>query len=159
VVTEPGVVRGFDQMHVRTTEGPHVLLFSADGAVSYRTSVALAEHYDAASVASAVRRDFAANGPPLVWRADRAKSHDAPAVRAVLDDAKVLLLHGPPRHPQYYAQLERQNREHRAWLDALGVLDPDALAVEAERMLETLNAAWPRCTLRWRTASAVWRER
>lgn len=29
-------------------------------------------------------------------------------------DYAVLVLHGPPHHPRFYGQLERQNREHRA---------------------------------------------
>jgi transposase InsO family protein len=159
LITQPGIVRGFDQMYVNTTSGRRVLLFSADGAVQYRTSVTLADSYDGTSVHGAVERDFAANGAPLVWRIDRAKQHEDPRVLALLDDAKVLLLHGPPRHPQYYAQLERQNREHRAWLDVLGLVTPDELEREAERMVDFLNGSWPRRTLDWKTASVVWHER
>ena len=159
VVSKPGVVRGFDQMYVETTAGMRFLLFSADGAVQYRTDVVLCERYDGTSVAAAVERDFRVNGAPLVWRVDRAKQHEDPRVLDVLAGNGVLLLHGPPRHPQYYAQMERQNREHRAWLDALGLLDPDELAREAERMVDFLNCSWPRRTLDWRTASVIWRER
>jgi cell division septum initiation protein DivIVA len=159
VVTKPGVVRGFDQMHVRTTDGPRFLLFSADGAVQYRTSVMQCEHYDGTSVHAAVARDFDKNGPPLVWRVDRAKQHEDPRVLALLEHEKVLLLHGPPRHPQYYAQLERQNREHRAWLDRRGLLAPEQLDREAEAMVDFLNGLWPRRTLDWKTASVVWQER
>ena len=159
VVTKPGVVRGFDQMHVNTSDGVRFLLFSADGAVQYRTSVMRCEHYDGTSVHAAVARDFAANGAPLVWRVDRAKQHEDPRVLALLDREKVLLLHGPPRHPQYYAQLERQNREHRAWLEQLGIPTADELEREAERMVDFLNGSWPRRTLDWKTASIVWRDR
>jgi transposase len=134
LVTRPGVVRGFDQMYVNTTAGVRFLLFSADGAVQYRTSVMHCEHYDGTSVHAAVERDFAANGTPLVWR-------------------------GPPRHPQYYAQLERQNREHRAWLEQLGTPDPAELARLAEQMRTALNEKWPRRTLDWKTASEVWSTR
>jgi len=159
VVTEPGVVRGFDQMHVHTNDGVRWLLFSADGAVQYRTSVAVAEHYDAVSVAAAVERDFGENGAPLVWRIDRARQHEHPLVLDVLERNQVLLLHGPPRHPQYYGQLERQNREHRAWLDALGPVDADDLEAHVQRMLAALNAAWPRRTLDWKTAAQKWNQR
>lgn len=159
LVTQPGVVRGFDQMYVNTTSGRRFLLFSADGAVQYRTSVMPCEHYDGTSVHAAVERDFAANGPPLVWRVDRAKQHEDPRVLALLAHEKVLLLHGPPRHPQYYAQLERQNREHRAWLDQLGTPDPAELALLAEQMRTALNEKWPRRTLDWKTASEVWSTR
>lgn len=158
-VTLPSVVRGFDQMYVPTTQGMRFLLFSADGAVQYRTSVLLAKHYDGASVAEAVERDFEQNGAPLVWRVDRAGQHEDPRVLALLREAKALLLHGPPHHPQYYAQLERQNREHRAWLEQLGVVDPGELAVAAERMRAALNGAWPRRTLGWKTATEVWNAR
>ena len=48
----------------------------------------------------------------LVVRMDRAKAHRAPRVTALLDAHKVLVLHGPPRYPRFYGQLERQNREH-----------------------------------------------
>jgi len=159
VVTKPGVVRGFDQMYVRTTDGVRFLLFSADGAVQYRTSVMQCERYDGTSVHAAVSRDFAANGAPLVWRVDRAKQHEDPRVLALLAREKVLLLHGPPRHPQYYAQLERQNREHRAWLERSGPLAPDELEHQAEAMVDFLNRSWPRRTLKWKTASVVWQER
>lgn len=159
IIAQPGVVRGFDQLHVRTTDGVRFLLFSADGAVQYRTSVMLTEHYDGTAVAAAVERDFAANGPPLVWRVDRAKQHEDPRVLDILERDRVLLLHGPPRHPQYYAQLERQNREHRAWLDAQGIVDADALATVAEEMRAALNGSWPRRTLGWKTPSEVWNAR
>lgn len=49
-------------------------------------------------------------------------------VAEVLRSHGVLLLHGPPRHLGYYGQLERQSREHRAWLTASGELDPRALS-------------------------------
>lgn len=135
------------------------LLFSADGAVQYRTSVFACEHYDGTSVTTAARRDFAANGPPLVWRVDRAKQHEDPRMLDLLDREKVLLLHGPPRHPQYYAQLERQNREHRAWLDELGCVSPDELEEAAKEMRKTFKDTWPRRILGWKTASAVWNAR
>ena len=159
VVTKPDVVRGFDQMYVHTTDGMRFLLFSADGAVQYRTSVMPCERYDGTSVHAAVERDFDANGAPLVWRVDRAKQHEDPRVLALLERQKVLLLHGPPRHPQYYAQLERQNREHRAWLEQLGTPNPNELALVAERMRTALNEKWPRRTLDWKTASEVWNTR
>jgi hypothetical protein len=127
--------------------------------VQYRTSATAAEHYDGANVAHAVEHDFQEHGPPLVWRADRARSHQTDEVGEVLRYYGVLLLHGPPRHPQFYGQLERQNREHRALLDALGLLDPDDLPVACDRVLHALNNLWKRPTLAWRTANDVWNER
>jgi hypothetical protein len=159
VVTTPGVVRGFDQMYVQTTAGQQLLLFSADGAVPYRTSVLRTESYDGASVATAVAEDFARHGAPLVWRADRHRSHDTPEVRAVLEAHGVLRLSGPPRHPAFYGQTERQNREHRAWLDALGVVDPDVLDDACGAMLDALNRSWKRPTLDWRTSHEAWLSR
>jgi hypothetical protein len=159
VVTTPGVVRGFDQMYVETTQGQQLLLFSADGAVPYRTSVLRTESYDEASVAAAVAEDFARHGAPLVWRADRHRSHDTPEVRAVLEAHGVLRLSGPPHHPGFYGQTERQNREHRAWLDALGIVDPDVLDDESRVMLDALNCSWKRPTLDWRTSHEAWLSR
>jgi transposase len=158
-ITHPGVIRGFDQLHLATTRGPRVLLFSGDGAVQYRTSVTATEHYNGANVAYAVENDFRENGPPLVWRADRARSHQTEEVGEVLRHYGVLLLHGPPRHPQFYGQLERQNREHRAMLDALGLLDPDDILAVCDRIRHALNNLWKRPTLGWRTANDVWNER
>ena len=158
-VTRPGVVRGFDAVHVRTTAGTAYVLPSADAAVPYRTSVAVTTRYDGDSVARAVEEDIGKHGAPLVWRVDRASAHRCPQVGEVLARHGVLVLHGPPRHPSYYGQLERMNRDHRGWLDALGLLDPELLAEEVERMRVTLNAVLPRRSLQWRTAQQVWGQR
>lgn len=153
VTVPPGVVRGFDAIDV----GGVPVLVSADGAVPYRTSAHVAERYDSASVAAAVAEDFARNGAPLVWRVDRWKAHVTDEVLAVLREHQVLLMHGPPRHPRFYGQLERQNREHRAWFDAMeaGV----DLQRECEAMKEAFNELVPRRTLGWRTAGEAWRAR
>jgi transposase len=155
----PGVIRGFDAVHVRTTVGRAYVLPSADAAVPYRTSVAVSPTYDGDSVARALDEDVGRNGAPLVWRVDRASVHRCPQVRELLESHGILVLHGPPRHPRYYGQLERMNRDHRGWLAALGPLDLELLAEEAHRMLAALNAAVPRRSLGWRTAGEVWRER
>jgi transposase len=158
-VTTAGVVRGFDQMHIATVAGPRVLLFSGDGAIQYRTSVAVTESYDGPSVARALEHDFAENGAPLVVRMDRARSHQVPEVRDLVHAYGVLVLHGPPRHPRYYGQLERQNREHRAWFDANGLVDPDELAAVSEQLRRRLNILWRRPTLGWQTAQDLWDQR
>jgi hypothetical protein len=158
-VAAPGVMRGFDQMYVPTTDGMLFALISADAKVPYRTSAQLTWHYDGSSVATAIEQDFRTHGAPLVWRADRARQHDVAEVKEVLDHFGVLTLHGPPHHPGYYGQLERQNREHRAWLDALGVVSADALLDACQRMLDALNGLWRRRTLDWRTAEELWKER
>jgi hypothetical protein len=150
-VTAPGVVRGFDAMHV---SGGFVLA-AADGAVPYRTSLTVVPSYDAAQVAAALAADFERHGAPLVLRLDRARCHDAPAVMSVLRAHRVLLLHGPPHHPGYYGQLERQNREHRACLRATFRVSLEAL----EAMRIALNELWPRPTLGWLTADERWRAR
>lgn len=149
----PDVVRGFDAIDVK---GRPVLV-SVDGAVPYRTSIKVAHRYDTQAVASAVARDFAQHGAPLVWRVDRWKAHVTPPVLEVLAHHQVLLMHGPPRHPRFYGQLERQNREHRAWFDALGANED--LESECELMREAFNELVPRRTLAWRTAGERWRER
>ena len=155
-VTTAGTVRGFDAMHVPTAEGERYALVAADAAIAYRTSIVAVERYDGPAVAEVLDRDFAEHGAPLVLRADRARCHTTPEVFQVLERHGVLLLQGPPRHPGYYGQLERQNREHRAWLAMaghLGVADLDRLCDE---MLLALNAAWPRRTITWRTSEEAW---
>lgn len=108
--------------------------------------------YDHASVIAALTADFEKHGPPLVARLDRAACQRTPDVIALLGESEVLMLHGPPRHPQYYGQLERQNREHRAWLRQVGTLTHEELPRSAARMRTALNALWPRPTLDWCTA-------
>jgi hypothetical protein len=159
VVTVPGIVRGFDAMHVPTVEGDRYALVAADSSVPFRTSAAAVERYDGRSVAEVLERDFAQHGAPLVLRADRAKCHTVPEVLDVLRGHGVLLLQGPPRHPGYYGQLERQNREHRAWLAMAGRLAAADLERLCDEMLLALNAAWPRRTLTWRTSEEAWQAR
>jgi transposase-like protein len=158
-VLVPGVVRGFDAMHLATTEGRHYALVAADASVPYRTSIPVVAAYDGPHVAAALDADFALHGAPLVCRLDRASCHKVEDVVSVCAGHSVLLLHGPPRHPGYYGQLERQNRDHRAWLDRLGPLPPDVLALACDEMRDALNRLWPRRTLGWRTPEAAWKER
>jgi transposase InsO family protein len=158
-ITEPGVVRGFDQKWLETTEGLKPALVCADSAIPYRTHIVLADAYDEASVIATLEADFEANGPPLVLRLDRASVHRTPRVDRLLRRYRVLRLHGPPRTPRYYGQLERQNREHEAWVSAGRVLAPRELAADLTRMRDALNDRWPRRTLQWRTAADVWRTR
>ncbi len=157
-VAAPGVVRGFDAMEVKA-HGRWWALISTDAAVPYRTSVHVTASYDGRSVAEAVERDFRQHGAPLVWRVDRARSHETDEVFEVLDRHGVLLLHGPPHHPGYYGQLERQNREHRAWLDYLPPVDREELDRVLPLMLDALNVKWRRRTLGWKTAEEVWMAR
>lgn len=159
IVGEPGVVRGFDQMYVRTTEGWRYLLVCADATIPYRTTIDVVERYDAQSVAETLLRDVATYGAPLAYRLDRAACHTAEPVPAILAAAGTLVLQGPPHHPWYYGQLERQNREHRAWLAALGVPTPAQLEAAVHRMRHALNALWPRRTLDWQTSEARWNQR
>lgn len=151
VVSQPGVLRNLDQLCL----GERLALIASDASVPHRTSARMVHDYSAAEVAETLRRDFALHGAPLAMRMDNASAHDAPAVLKVLRAHGVLLLHGPPHHPQYYGQHERQNREHRAWLAASDVID-DA---ELERMMQTLNERWPRRALAWRTAAEIWNAR
>lgn len=152
-VTTPGVMRGFDAMHVPTLEGRRYALVAADAAVPFRTSALATRRYDGASVAEVLEHDFEEHGAPLVLRADRARCHRVPEV---LQGHGVLLLQGPPRHPRYYGQLERQNREHRAWLTAGGPISADDLDRLCHEMLLALNAAWIRRGLGWRTSEEAW---
>jgi hypothetical protein len=158
-VTAPGVLRGMDGVHFRSNEGPVWVLFSADGAVPYRTSVTAGRHYDAELVEQALATDIENNGAPIVYRFDRAKAHDTPTVRKLLEDKQVLVLHGPPHCPRYYGQHERQNREHRAWTDQLAQLPADEIEPCLLEMLTSVNGLWRRRKLGWRTASEVWHQR
>jgi hypothetical protein len=156
IVTVPSIMRSFDAMYATTTTGTAYLLAVADAAVPYRTLLDAVHRYDSQSVAAALAKDIELNGAPLVYRMDRARCHDTDEVRAVLDAHGVLMLHGPPRHPQYYGQLERQNREHRAWLNVCGTLTVSELQQEAERMRYAFNCTLPRRSLSWQTACEAW---
>lgn len=158
-VLAAGILRGFDALELTTTAGRRYLLAAGDGRVPYRTSITAVPRYDATSVAAALDADFAEHGPPLVLRLDRASCHRAPAVASVLRRWRVLPLHGPPRCSRYYGQLERQNREHRAWLDGHALYNPDELVADTAHMRTVLNRLWRRPTLDWRTAECVWRAR
>lgn len=151
----PGVMRGFDAIDV---SGVPVLV-SADAGVPFRTSIDVAQRYDAEAVAEAVERDFARHGPPLVWRVDRWKAHVARPVLEVLCAHQTLVMHGPPHCPRFYGQLERQNREHRAWFDSLAPCTTSRLVRECALMREAFNELIPRRTLGWRTSGALWRAR
>lgn len=158
-ITQPGVLRGLDAMHVRCLEGPCFALIAADGAVPYRTSVSVGPHYDTTLVAHALRSDLESQGAPLVLRLDRASVHATALVREVLEAYAVVVLHGPPRYPCFYGQLERQNREHRSWLAALPPMSYRLLEPCLREMLESINTLWPRCTLGWKTAAELWSAR
>lgn len=159
-IVTPGVVRGFDAMQLATSDGKRWLLVACDGAVPYRTSLTLVERYDGESVLRAIAADIAANGAPLVWRMDRASVHRVPDVADLLRSHGVLVLHGPARHPLFYGQLERQNRDHRALLRGLGDR-PGVADLEAElpQVQHALNERWPLRALDWRVPSALWTTR
>lgn len=156
-VAAPGIIRGFDAMHVDTTDGKAYWLVAADAAIPYRTSITTVRAYDAASVMAALVTDFEAHGPPLVLRLDRIACQRTREVKDLLMRYQVLALHGPPRHPYYYGQLERQNREHRSWYALLERVPVHELAARAEDMRTALNALWPRPTLNGCTAEQAWR--
>ncbi len=159
VVSLPGVLRGMDAMHFATREGTRYALICADGAVPYRTSLTTGIRYDASLVERTLRADIEQNGAPLVYRLDRAAAHSAPAARALLEEHEVLLLQGPPHYPGFYGQLERQNREHRAWVDTLPTLSGEQLAACLEQMRHGVSALWRRRSLRWHTAAELWSAR
>ena len=153
-ITEPGVVRAFDAMHLV----PGFALNAADACVPYRTSCAHADAYDAEHVAAVLEMDFRKHGAPLVLRDDCARCHTAPAVMSVLDEYGVALLQCPPYYPQYNGQHERQNREHRDWL-AWCEHTSDDMQSELDQMKTALNERWLRPTLGWKSAARVWETR
>lgn len=158
-LTQPGVMRGLDAMYFATAAGPRYALIGADACVAYRTAVRVAELYDAPLVAELLEEDIRVNGAPLVLRADRARAHDAPRVKVLLERHQILMLHGPPRYPCFYGQLERQNREHRAWLASPIDLRASELQPLLGHMLLALNTLWRRRSLHWKTAAEVWNAR
>lgn len=158
-ITYPGVLRGFDAMEIRDDGNRAWLLVSADGCVPYRTSAPIVQRYDGAAVARALDADFRTHGAPLVVRMDRASAHGTPEVRSILAAHGVMILHGPPRYPRFYGQLERQNREHRAWWEAGPHVPHKSVDDVRDAMLSALNGRWPRRSLAWKTAADAWRER
>ena len=158
-ILAPGIVRGFDAMHVASTTGKAYWLVAADAAVPFRTSITTVQTYDAEHVIATLVADFEAHGPPLVLRLDRIACQRTPEVEEMLTRYQVLALHGPPRHPYYYGQLERQNREHRDWYALLGDVPLHELANAGETMRASLNTLWPRPTLDGWTAEQAWRAR
>jgi transposase InsO family protein len=158
-VLAPGLVRGFDAMHVPCIDGKAYWLVAADAAIPYRTSIVTAPAYDAENVIAALTRDFEEHGPPLVIRLDRIACHRTADIDELLRRYEVLALHGPPRYPYFYGQLERQNREHRAWQRALRPVTQAELAAAAGDMTRALNALWARPTLDWCTAQQAWQRR
>ena len=74
----------------------------------------------------------------------------------MLERFGVVVLQGPPHHPGFYGQLERQNREHRAWLRAAGLLEPDDLDRECVAMKNAFNSLLPRRRLGFLSAADAW---
>ncbi len=159
IVAAPQIIRGFDAMHVESREGRAYWLVAADAAVPYRTSIATVTAYDAESVVAALRRDFENNGPPLVLRLDRISCQRTLEVERLLAYYDVLALHGPPRHPQYYGQLERQNREHSDWYRLQERVPLRELGERAEVMRTALNTLWLRPSLNGWSAEQAWHAR
>ena len=85
--------------------------------------------------------------------------HRTPEVLELLRAHRVLPLSSDRRVPQYYGQLERQNREHRAWLDDVEICDNEHLDAELAEMTRCLNELIPRRSLGWCTPAQKWNER
>ncbi len=158
-IAAPGIIRGFDAMHLAATDGPAYWLVAADASIPYRTTIATVPSYDAEHVIAALRADFAEHGRPLVLRLDRIACQRTAEVESFLEEHEVLALHGPPRYPRFYGQLERQNRDHRAWSALLPPMTLRGLGVAGCRMKTTLNTKWPRPSLDGWTPEQAWRAR
>ncbi|HSS48267.1 MAG TPA: transposase family protein [Thermoanaerobaculia bacterium] len=159
IVKQTDVIRGFDPVYAAAAEGRRYLMPVSDAAVPKRTTVDLKERYNAETVYDVLRKDIEKHGPPLVYRMDRARQHDHPRIRALLAEHRVLVLHGPPHYPCYYGQLERQNREHRALLRAMGPVPTEVMASRASAKIAAIDNLWPRRALGWRTSQQVWQTR
>ena len=153
----PGVIRGFDAMLPRGGRPESSLLIAGDAGLPLRTSLEPVPEYTDDEVARFLDEDFTRSGAPLVLRMDRAKQHQTPKVHQVLRAHRVLVLHGPPHHPRFYGQLERQNREHRAWFDAFDWRGD--LRAECQQARRLFNELVPRRTLGWKTPAQAWQQR
>ncbi len=158
-VEAAGLGAGFDALVLRAAEGNVLVLLCTDAALPYVRSLVVVRTYDADSVAAALAADFALHGPPFWVRLDRHASHRAPAAVEVLAGAGVLALHGPPRHPRYYGQHERQNRDLRALAQDLEGLPADVIERELRRRVAACNETWPRRSLGWQTPAELWSRR
>jgi hypothetical protein len=158
-VAAPAVIRGFDAMHVNALDGKAYWLVAGDAAIPFRTSITTVPVYDAAQVIAALAADFEMHDPPLVLRLDRIACQRTREVDELLAHYGVLALHGPPRYPRYYGQLERQNREHSEWHKHLEPVTMAVLAEAAQEMRTALNTLWPRPTLDGWTAQQAWDRR
>ena len=158
-VCAPGIMRSFDQLYVRISGIKRIILVCADACVPFRTTISLVSSYDTRNVSRVIARDIARFGAPLLWRMDRAKSHMSAVVLKLLEELEVLPLFGPPRHPGYYGQMERMNREHRDWLSHGPVLTHANINHELEHMRRVLNETLIRPTLNYRSAADRWGER
>jgi transposase InsO family protein len=159
IVTEPGVVRGFDAMHLPANDDFPYALCAGDACVAYTTSAVAVRRYDGPTVACTLDADFSQYGAPLVIRLDRASCHRTADVVDVCERHCVLMLHGPPHHPRFYGQLERQNRDRRVWLNSAPRPPPNTIASELEELRVLLNSAWSRRSMHWHTAEERWRQR
>ena len=158
-VSRPGIMRSFDQLYVYIDGIRRILLVCADACVPYRTTIALVSRYDAVSVARVIVRDIIRYGAPLIWRFDRARAHMARLVMEVLEQWGVLPLFGPPRHPGFYGQMERMNRDHREWFRLGPELTTSNIGYEISEMRRVLNEVMIRPTLNYRTAADEWGDR
>lgn len=158
-VLAPNVIRGFDPTHVRVEEETRWVMTAADGMVGYRTLMTVAETYNEADVLRFLRKDLEEHGAPLVYRLDQAKAHQTEAVRKLLEEFEVLVLHGPARYPRFYGQLERKHRDHRLMLDHLAEKGLEDFEIGVGRIQKLVNSEWPLRRLGWKTPADLWHNR
>lgn len=158
-ICSPGVLRGFDAMHLWTHTARAYALRAQEGAVPFTTTVAVEWKYDGRSVCDVLERDFRNHGAPYVLRLDRASVHRTPDAKALCARAGVLVLHGPPRCARFYGQLERPHRDLRVFapLDVRRDLDEHVSVLQAACVL--LNRDWRRRSLEYQTAEKRWNAR
>jgi hypothetical protein len=91
----------------------------------------------------------------MVMRMDRVSAHEAPAVTEVLCKHEVLMLHGPART----RTIAGSPSETTASIRPGSLTQPTLDDGEMDAMLRALNEPWPRPSLGWRTAAALWNRR
>ena len=130
-------------MHLSIDGAKSYALVCADAAIPYRTPSRSGEHYDAALVARTLERDIDTHGAPFILRADRARAHDPPLVKKILEEHQVLMLHGP-RAIRASTASSNGKTVNIAPGSPRSPIRWGPMQALLERMIYCLNTLWPR---------------